>query len=344
MGKTGIGIVGFGAIARTHVTTLRACDDAAIMGVLDPSPAARAAAEQEGLRAFSSEDAFFAAPGLDGVILASPNQLHAAGAIACIQRGKPVLIEKPVSDTVAGGQAILAAERAHGTAVLVGHHRRHNPLLAKARDIVRSGRIGAVTAIVGLTLFRKPDDYFDVAWRREAGGGPVLINLIHDIDDLRFICGEIAAVESMTSSARRGFPVEDTAAVIARFESGALATIIVSDAAAAPWSWELTSGENPIYPQQPENCYLIAGTRGSLTIPKLELWHYGGALGWHAPLLRETLDVPPEEPFRRQLRHFIDVIHGRAKPLVTVADALRTLEVTLAIQTGTRGPVAAGQD
>ena len=109
-------------------------------------------------------------------------------------------------------------------------------MIAKAREIVRSGRIGAVTAVVGLALFLKPDDYFDVALRREDGGGPVLINLIHDIDDLRLICGEIVAVDAMVSAARRGHAVEDTAAVIARFDNGALATIIASDAVPAPWS------------------------------------------------------------------------------------------------------------
>ena len=343
MSKVGIGLVGFGAIARKHLATMRGCDDVDIVGVFDPSAAARAAAEKEGLRAFAGEDDFFAARGLDGVILATPNQLHADGAVACIERGLPVLIEKPVSDTVAGGERILAAQRRRGTPVLVGHHRRHNPLIAKAREIVRSGRLGRVTAIVGLTLFLKPDEYFDVAWRREPGGGPVLINLIHDIDDLRFICGDIVAVEAMASSARRGHAVEDTAAIVARFDNGALATLIVSDAVPAPWSWELTSGENPVYPRQHENCYLIAGTEGTLALPRLELWRYGGARGWHSELSREVLAVTPEEPFQRQLRHFIDVIRGRAEPLVTAEDALETLKVTLAIHDAARDrPVAIG--
>ena len=341
--RIGIGLIGFGAIARKHLAAIRACDGIEAIGVVDPSAEARAAAAREGLRAFDRTDDFFAAGGLDGVIVCTPNQQHAAGAVQCIERGLPVLIEKPLSDTVAGGRSVVAAERVYGTPALVGHHRRHNPLIAKAREIVRSGVIGGVTAVAGLTLFFKPDDYFDVAWRREAGGGPVLINLIHDIDDMRFICGEIVAVNAMLSRARRGYAVEDTAAVVARFENGALATFLVSDAVAAPWSWELTSGENPIYPQQDENCYLIAGTEGALTVPKLEFWRYRGARGWHEALTRDVLRVEPGEPFLRQIRHFADVIRGRAAPLVTAADALRTLEVTLAIGQAARGdPVIIG--
>lgn len=332
-----IGLIGFGAIARKHLAAIRACDGTEAVGVLDPSAEARGAASREGLRTFERADEFFAAGGLDGVILCTPNQQHAAGAIQCIERGLPVLIEKPLSDTAASGQSIIAAERAFGTPVLVGHHRRHNPLIAKAREIVQSGAIGSVTAVAGLALFLKPDDYFNVGWRREEGGGPVLINLIHDVDDLRFICGEIVAVDAMLSRARRGFAVEDTAAVVARFENGALATFLVSDAVAAPWSWELTSGENPVYPQQSENCYLIAGTVGALAVPKLELWRYRGARGWHEALSRDVLKVEPGEPFLRQIRHFADVVRGRAAPLVTAADALRTLEVTLAIGEAARG-------
>jgi predicted dehydrogenase len=125
--------------------------------------------------------------------------------------------------------------------------------------------------------------------------------------------------------------VEDTAAIVARFESGALATILVSDIAAGPWSWELTSGENSAYPKQSENCYLIAGTEGSLAVPLLQLWSYKGKAGWHDEIVRDTLAVETADPFERQIRHFVDIIRGSAEPLVTLEDALRTLEVTTAI-------------
>jgi predicted dehydrogenase len=136
----------------------------------------------------------------------------------------------------------------------------------KAREIVQDGRIGRLTAVTALWLLHKPTDYFQVAWRRETGGGPILINLIHDLDDLRFICGEIASVQAITSNGARGFAVEDTAAITLAFVNGALGTVTLSDAVAAPWSWEITSGEAPNYPQRPENCYLFAGTEGSLAV------------------------------------------------------------------------------
>ncbi len=94
----------------------------------------------------------------------------------------------------------------------------------------------------------KPDDYFEVAWRREAGAGPIFTNLIHDIDLMRALCGDVTSVQAIETNAIRGHAVEESAAVLLRFENGALGTLNVSDATVAPWSWETTSGENRGFP------------------------------------------------------------------------------------------------
>jgi predicted dehydrogenase len=135
----------------------------------------------------------------------------------------------------------------------------------------------------------------------------------------------------MTSNAVRGFAVEDSAVVIFKFANGALGTATVSDGVAAPWSWEMSSGENPVYPQQQQNCYLFSGSEGSLALPSLDLFSYGDKKGWHAPLLRQRLQVANEDPQVRQMRHFCRVVRGDEKPRVTGADATRTLAATLAV-------------
>ncbi len=100
--------------------------------------------------------------------------------------------------------------------------------------------------------------------------------------------------------------------------------------------WELTSGENPAYPQRHENCYLFAGTKGSLAVPKMEWWHYGDQVGWHDPLICERLAVEQVDPLARQIRHFCRVIRGEEQPLITAADAARTLAVTLSVNEASR--------
>jgi hypothetical protein len=126
--------------------------------------------------------------------------------------------------------------------------------------------------------------------------------------------------------------VEETAAVLLRFANGALGTATVSDAVPAPWSWELTSGENPTYPQRPEDCYFICGTEASLSLPRLELWRYDGRAAWDEPLLGTREPVAAESPHVRQLRHFCRVIAGTEVPRIDGADATRTLAVVEAIR------------
>jgi len=336
MNKVRIALIGAGAFGQRHLAYMRREPRCAIAAIADPSLAAANVAKSHSVPHFADYRDMLDSVKPDGAIIASPNSLHAPMGLACAERGVHLLVEKPLADTLAAAQALAAAADRAGIALLVGHHRRYNPIIEKAREIVRGGGIGRLTTVVALWLICKPDGYFDVAWRREPGGGPVLINMIHDIDDLRFICGEIASVQALTSSAIRGFAVEDTAVVALRFADGALGTVNLSDTVPAPWSWELTSGESPVYPRQRESCYLFSGTEGSLAVPKLEMWRYRGEKAWNAPLVKETIDVVAQDPLTLQMRHFCEVIRGEATPRITGSDAARTLATTLAVNDAAR--------
>ncbi len=324
-------LAGIGLIGRAHARRIVDRPETALAGVVDPAPGAAAAAAEFGAPCFADLATAIDALRPDGVVLATPNQLHEAGAVLCLDKGVPVLVEKPVADTFEAALRIVEAERRTGVPVLVGHHRRHGAAVRRAIEAVRGGIIGEPVAVSGLTLFLKPDDYFAAAWRTRPGAGPILLNLIHDIDLIRAIVGDIGEVQAITSSARRGFAVEDTAAVVVRFANGALGTFVVSDAAVAPWSWEMTSGEAPVYPRQDEHCFHIAGTRGALTLPDLTLWRYGARAGWWEPLDRERLAIDPVDPLVEQIGHFAAVIRGEATPRLDAAEGTRTLAVVEAI-------------
>ncbi|MBU6499530.1 MAG: Gfo/Idh/MocA family oxidoreductase, partial [Rhodospirillales bacterium] len=267
-------------------------------------------------------------------IVATPNQTHLAVARDFIRAGIPVLVEKPIADRLDDAEAMTREATSAGVPLMVGHHRRHNPIIRAARTAIREGRIGILTAASVLYTWLKDDAYFDLRWRRELGGGPVLINLIHEIDLIRFVCGEIVGVQAVTSNARRGFAVEDTAAVILQLAGGALVSIAISDTTTSPWSWDLAAGESPaVFPSQaePVQTHFFAGTEGSLTLPGLVHWHYGARRGWHEPILHETLPVVRANPYEEQLRHLVRVTAGLEAPLSDGADATRTLAATLAV-------------
>jgi predicted dehydrogenase len=106
----------------------------------------------------------------------------------------------------------------------------------------------------------------------------------------------------------------------------------VSDTVVAPWSWEHTTGENPVYPQSDQCCYFIAGTHGSLSIPRLELWRNAGKRSWWEPFEVSRDVVAQADPLRLQIEQFCQVIRGREAPLVSGREGLMTLKVIAAVQ------------
>lgn len=338
--KVAIAVVGAGLVGRRHAALIAASEGVRLAAIVDPEPAGRGVAEALGAPGFDSLEAMLAEMRPDGLVIATPNTLHAPQGLAAIAARTPVLIEKPLADEVSAAERLTAAAEAAGVPVLVGHHRRHNPLIAEAKAAIDAGRLGRLVAAHAVFWLYKPDDYFEIAWRREAGAGPVFINLSHDVDLLRHLCGEIDAVTALESSAARGHAVEDTACALLRFANGALGTLTASDAIVAPWSWELGSGENPAYPPAGQNCYQIGGTHGALSLPAGEIWSAADARSWWRPIRAERVVAPPEDPLARQLAHFRRVILGEEAPLVSAREGLETLRAIEALKTS----AAAGRE
>jgi len=328
-----LALAGAGQVGRAHAERIGTASGCVLAGIADPSPAAASFAQQRGVPLFDTLAQLLDATAPDGAILATPNALHVPGALACLERRIPVLVEKPVADSLADALQLADAADASSVPVLVGHHRRHSAILEAARDAIASGRLGRLVSVQGSATFRKPERYFaEAPWRAQPGGGPILINLVHEIDSLRMLLGNIVEVQALASHAARGFAVEDTVAIGLRFASGVLGSLLLSDAAASPRSWEQTSGENPRYDHHAgEDCCVIAGDRGSLQVPTLRLRRYTGEASWWEPLATEVIAVPEVDPLARQLDHFCAVVRGEQAPRVTARDAARTLAVTLAV-------------
>ncbi|WP_035971411.1 Gfo/Idh/MocA family protein [Bradyrhizobium sp. WSM3983] len=333
MNDVAVAVIGTGAIGRAHVETIRRSDSCRLAAIAEPAAAGKAYAENLGVRWYSDPRDLLAEVKPAAAIIATPNATHRELAIACIERGIVALVEKPIASTLADAAAIAAASERAGVPVLVGHHRRHNPIVRRARAMIAEGALGRLTNASVLYTFFKPADYFEMAWRREPGGGPVLINLIHEIDLIRHLCGEIASVQAVASNAVRGFAVEDSAAVLLRLVNGALVTLNLSDTAVTPWSWDLASGESPNYPPQPVavQTHFISGTEGSLGLPTLEYWHYASAKSWFAPIARESVGIERGDPYRAQLDHLVRVARGQESPLITARDGMLTLQATMAV-------------
>ncbi len=335
MTRTRIAVAGAGYIGRAHMGVAQQSEACTLSAIVDPSPAAQALAAAAGVPLYGSLDELFDKDRPDGVILATPNQLHLEHALACLAAGVPALLEKPIAPTVEEAEKLVKEVDRTGARLLIGHHRAHSPIMARARQVIEEGRLGKLVAVMGSAVFFKPDEYFaDAEWRRKIGGGPILLNMIHEVHNLRMLCGDIVAVQAFSSHATRGFPVEDTVAINLRFASGALGSFMLSDTAASARSWEQTAQENKAYPTYPdEDCYVIAGTFGSLAVPTMRLKTYGKAedRSWWKPFEVSVAAMTRDDPLRLQLEHFGRVIRGEAEPLVSARDGLQNLRITEAI-------------
>lgn len=330
-----IAVAGAGLIGRVHIAAIRASAQCTLHAIVDPAPEAAAPAASIGVHHHTGLAQLLANDRPDGIVLATPNPLHLEHGLACIQADLPTLLEKPIAPTVEQAQRLVQAVESSNARMLIGHHRAHSPIMAKARAVVDSGVLGRLVAVSGSATFYKPDAYFAQApWRSAPGGGPILLNLIHEVHNLRMLCGEIVAVQAFASSAVRGFPVEDTVSINLRFASGCLGGFLLSDTAASARSWEMTSQENKDFPSHAdEDCYAISGTNGTLAVPSMRLKTYPapGERSWWKPFETGVVGLVRADPIARQLAHFCDLVRGRVPPLVSARDGLENLRVTEAI-------------
>jgi predicted dehydrogenase len=262
-----VGVVGAGMIGRRHIATAIASPDAELVGVADTLPADDPAVASLPCPYFRSHRDLLAQAKPDAVVIATPNRLHVPMGIDCARAGVHMIVEKPIADTIDDACALLREAKRANVVLLVGTTGATTRRRPRRSASWRAAGSGTLVGASVVWATRKPDPYFDATWRKSAGGGPILINLIHEIDMLRFLVGEIASVSGLTASAQRGFEVEDSAAVMFRFAAGALGTILCTDAAASPWTIEQGLGESPSFPYAGENPYRIVGTHGALEFP-----------------------------------------------------------------------------
>jgi predicted dehydrogenase len=306
--KLKIAVAGAGAFGREHLATLARRDDVAIAGVADPSTAATQAATAAfgAGAAFADAVAMLDATKPDGLIVASPGHTHVAIATAALERGIPVLLEKPVGLTAADADALIAAEARSSAFVLPGHILRFSSPYRRTVAIAQSGELGAILSVTGRN---HRDDSHAV---RYADIDPVLMTMVHDIDLTLWITGgELQSVLALRRP-RETFRSE---------------TLITGwDSAGAMWhisnAWTVPTAEIP-----PDRVEIVC-ERGSV---EMEL---GIAIRVFGEKPRE-IDLraePPDDMLATEVAAFVDGVRRGAHPgVVTLCDARNGLRAADAI-------------
>ena len=333
-----IGLVGAGNIGQRHIMAIDQLAEAELTAFADPSEAAQQQAASRAIPCYDSAGQMLAeqaraGEALDAVIIATPTERHHADVRACITAGcKTLLVEKPIAaDDTEAQDIVQQAERAD-CQILVAHQRRYYPCAAKAKELIESGAIGTLIGVTGQWSCRKDTPYYAPDWRRKTAAGPVLTNLIHEIDLLRFICGEIKSVSAYLNRVDQNYEKEDAAAISMQFENQAIGTFFLSDRTPSPWSWEFALGENLALPKSSQNSIRFMGSKGALEFPNLVLWQHKSADGhWQDEIIPQPIETDFIDAYVAQAAHLCQVAQGKAHPLITALDASISVKATIAV-------------
>ncbi len=332
MDKVKLALIGAGIIGKRHLEAISGVERAQLAAIVDTDPGAAEIAAVFGTPFYATAKAMLRSVEPDGVIVSTPTDQHLQPVLESLQAGAHVLVEKPITATMNEAAAVVDMSRKVSKQVLVGHHRRYYKTIQETKRLIREGVLGRLVGVCGQWTVRKANAYFEAEGRRLRTAGPIMINLSHEIDTLRFVCGEIVSLSAKIQSGTRGHPKEETAAVLINFECGALGTFLLSDATPSPWTWEQATGENPDYPKSGQNVYRFVGSEASLDFPNLMLWqHNGSPADWNHRITALPIDIQPDDAFEAQCTHFCGVIDGQEQPRITALDAAQSLAAVLAV-------------
>ena len=263
-----IGILGAGGISDTHARAALAIDGVRVVAVHGTNRDKTATlAKRVGAAACDDLDTFLAQP-MDVVAIGSPSGVHADQAIAAIGRGLHVLVEKPLDIDTKRIDAVIEAAAKAGVKVGVFFQDRLTPELVAIKDAIDDGAIGTPVFASGrVKWYRPPEYYAGSRWRgtRRLDGGGVLMNqAIHTVDTLLWMCGPVARVSGRVATRLHKIEVEDTAAAVLEFESGAFGVIEASTAAfpGFPRRIEVTGTKGSLINEQEARPALVADASG----------------------------------------------------------------------------------
>ena len=221
--------IGARGLGKGHVAAVVAEPRVRLAAVADiAASAAQDTATRHGGQAYTDYALMLEREDLDAAIISTPHHLHAPMALACLDAGLHVYVEKPLSIRVSEADRVVQKAREQRLVLAVGHQYRTYPANVRLKQLIEGGRIGSVSRVVWQWLDTRPEAYYDRdVWRctwEHAGGGVLMNQASHDLDLLCWLIGDPVEVSAMLHNQGHRHEVEDTAIASIRFSSGALAS------------------------------------------------------------------------------------------------------------------------
>jgi predicted dehydrogenase len=355
--KLRFGIVGCGSIGPTHAAALRQlAQDVELLAVADviEDRARDMARTYEVPRVYSSDRELIADRDIDCVIFCTPSGMHAHGAVAALQAGKHVVVEKPMDISLEACDRMIQAEDRSGRKLAVISQHRWDRATRIVKQAIDNGTLGKILLADMNVKWWRTQKYYDSGdWRgtwKLDGGGALMNQGIHTVDLLQWLAGDVKSVFAhMRTAGHERIEVEDLLVATVSFRNGAIGTMTASTA---------------VYDGLPVRID-IAGTEGTAIIEgdrlKLMKLKNGQNLQSESAAVHAlsvarggTASVKSEaatrlanttagdsgavwgDAHREQLRDFIDAIHNDRKPLIDGRAARKPVEIILAVYQSAR--------
>jgi UDP-N-acetylglucosamine 3-dehydrogenase len=312
------GVIGVGAMGSNHARVYRQIGGVELAAVADVDRERLRGAGLSDVSGYEDYRRMLAEERLDLVSVAVPTSLHLEAALAAIERGTAVLVEKPIAASVDEGRRMVEAARKAGVLLMVGHIERFNPAVRELKRRLAAGELGRVYQVHARRIGPFPQRTRDVGVVRDLAS--------HDVDVMRYLLG--SEVERVYAETERKISTEheDTLVGVLRFAGGIVGVLDVNWLAPVKVRELTVLGEHGMfvadYVSQELRLYAKeAGVAPRLPWPKADV-AAGAAAG--AP---ETITVEKKEPLRAELEAFVAAVASGAASPMDPADALAAVEV-----------------
>jgi predicted dehydrogenase len=314
----GVALMGTGAWGRRLAAAIRRTPALRLVTCFGRDEARRRAfAADFGCDAAVTFEAAIGREDVAGVLLVTPNHLHADQAAACAARGRHLFVEKPIADTLADGQRIAAAARAAGVTLLVGHELRRLGAARRARQLLDEGVLG--TVVLAEADFSLPGTLAPDSWRfyrRTCPGGPLMQLGIHHADTLQYLLGPIVRVGGTFARLATAAEIDDVAAVVLEFGSGTRGVLTSSYVSPKTFFLRLSGTAAVLEYRTAMSVWPAAEEMDAVTTLTLQT-HTGTT----------AVEFARRDPLVEELDEFARCVRGQARPETGAAEALAALRV-----------------
>lgn len=312
MSSMRMAVIGLGALGREEVAQASQVEGVELVAVCDEDlDRARTVASQWKVpHFFDSHRELLAEVPLDAVVVATPPHTHKEIALDIIHAGVHLLVERPLALKLSECDAILTAAARAEVSLMVGFPRRFLPIFQTMKERIERGELGEVRFLHALRFWGGRQEFSGWRFRyRKAAGGlfPVYLD---EVDLLRWLGGEVLAVQaSLTRGVFDAPEVEDAIWIVLEFENGALGALGASQLhAMGDYDFSVAGSKAALKWGGDETTLLYADHTGE----------------------QERWTLPQAHPLRAQIQHFVEAIRRRRLPSVTGLDGKKALEIVLA--------------